>query len=388
MAYNPDRLDKLLKQITIFLTDSHWKTLVAEIILVWNGERLVGETPKGQELLEFTHTHPLRVVYPLQQGFGNDLLNRYHPDIVQVTTKAILYYDDDGPFYSFAAVQAGFELWKRHPRAQVGAMARELSLGTRQRTIHAQLLHDSAHQNDRAFVPHCPNLGDAVDYNYRYFANYDANMVLPSGSLLHANYLCFLWHPLLAPIRRFVRAQPVHPDDITVSTVVSQLAGRAPRVYSRRLNPPSADERKVMEEYYAQSKNKNQQQRRLTEDEPASHSPPQHSFTSTLSNTRNNHTIILSTDERLRHRRLMFGIDWDAKGGMDQNKQLWADLRTEAINALTQYFGSLNSGSIGWCAPDSPYYAPKKDGRCQPVMAKIGQLSWMQPDGKPKETCP
>ena len=61
-------------------------------------------------------------------------------------------------------------------------------------------------------------------------------MVLPSGSMLHSNYLCFLWHPALEEIRNFVLQHPVHPDDVTVSTVVSHLAGKAPRVYSRRLN--------------------------------------------------------------------------------------------------------------------------------------------------------
>ena len=73
---------------------------------------------------------------------------------------------------------------------------------------------------------------------------------------------------------------------------------------------------------------------------------------------------------------------------MTEMKQFWAELRTEAVNSLVRYFGSLNSGSIGWCEKDSEYYNAKKDGRCDPVMARQGWLPWMNPDGAPKDTCP
>ena len=73
---------------------------------------------------------------------------------------------------------------------------------------------------------------------------------------------------------------------------------------------------------------------------------------------------------------------------MTEMKQYWAELRTQAVNSLVRYFGSLNSGSIGWCPTESPYYDATKDGRCEPSMAKQGWLPWMNPDGTPKETCP
>jgi len=265
-------------------------------------------------------------------------------------------------------VRGGFELWKRHSDAQVGAMSREITYGSRQIQEHQELLGTS-HADDRQFVSHCTNMGDRVDYNYKYFANYDANMVLPSGSMLHSNYLCFLWHPVLEPIRQFVKKHPVHPDDVTVSTIVSHLSGRAPRVYSRRLNPDDGSE------INPPRIRKGRKSRRLNEF---------NNVTDYVELDDLDEGIIPASEQR---RRLMFGIDWDAKAGMDKNKQFWADLRTEAINALVQYFGSINSGSIGWC-DGTKYYNENVDGRCHPVMAKIGWLPWMNPDGSPKDTCP
>jgi hypothetical protein len=42
---------------------------------------------------------------------------------------------------------------------------------------------------------------------------------------------------------------------------------------------------------------------------------------------------------RQRHRKLLFGIDWDAK-------HYWAALRTEAVNALVQHFGIIDWGRL------------------------------------------
>ncbi|GKY97401.1 hypothetical protein MPSEU_000698600 [Mayamaea pseudoterrestris] len=379
MAYNPDRLRSCFTQIRKMLQDEDWQTIVEEVVLVWNGPRHIDESHVGVEMLEFAKNNSLRISYPLKMGFTNDLMNRYHPDVVNVTTKAILYYDDDGPFYSFKAVQAGFELWKRHSSAQIGAMARQISYGKRQQAERERL---SPNPNDRLFVSHCDNMNDQVDYNFRYFANYDANMVLPSGSFLHVNYLCFLWHPVLEPIREFVRAHPVHPDDVTVSMIVSQLAGRAPRVYSRRLNlDPERTYDVVPDDTSNGTADAVQRHRdllfdysRVEQAEDIDHDIEQ----SIDSFTRN---------EQQAHRRLMFGIKWDAGSGMTHAKQRWADMRTEAINSLIRYFGSLNSGSIGWCE-GTQWYDPNKDGKCEPVMAKQGWLPWMYPIGEPNEECP
>jgi len=336
MAYNPDRLGITLKEIRKLLSREAFSTLVKECILVWNGPREVDESPEGRELLEFAKENALRVVYPLKMGFPNDLMNRYHPDVLKVTTKALLYYDDDGPFYSYKAIESGFELWKRNSNAQIGAMSRQINYSSRQKEERAAL---GSEPNDKLFVSHCDNLQDEVEYNFYYFANYDANMVLPSGSMLHSNYLCFLWHPIFSDIRKFVLAHPVHPDDITVSTIVSHLAGRAPKVYSRRLNPDT--------------ESTDVQRRRLSEEKKGG----------------------------------IGGICWDCGSGMTEKKQIWADLRSQAINTLIRYFGSINSGSIGWCEGTEYYDPTKKDGKCKPIMAKQGWLPWMNKDGTPKTTC-
>ena len=354
MAYNPDRIDKMFKEIRNLLNPTTFHGLIKECIIVWNGPRSIDESQQGKTLLKFAETNALRIAYPLKMGFPNDLMNRYHPDVVQVTTKAILYYDDDGPFYSYKAVEAGFELWKRHSRQQMGAMSRNIIYDQRQ--LQERTTNFGANPNDHEFVSHCENLNDELKYNFYYFANYDANMVLPSGSMLHSNYLCFLWHPALEEIRNFVLQHPVHPDDVTVSTVVSHLAGRAPRVYSRRLNGlgPNKDQAVPHEEQ--------RKRRRLAED--------------------------LQQAQQPKNQKGMGGICWDCGAGMTDAKRIWADLRGQAINTLIRYFGSINTGSIGWCDEDSQYYNPKKDGKCHPVMAKVGWLSWMNPDGTTKTTCP
>jgi hypothetical protein len=329
MAYNPDRLQKLYNQILKMVSDPDFAPLVREVLIVWNGSRQVEETKLGESVVHLGLTKPVRISYPLQAGFPNDLMNRYHPRL-DIKTKAIMYYDDDGPFYSFQATIAGFELWKRNANAQIGAMARKLDLGPRQVDEKTAILNGPG---DRFFVSHCPT--DEVRYNFNEFANFGANMVLPSGSFLHSNYLCFLWHPLFAEIRSYVQKHPVNPDDGTVSVIVSQLAGRAPKVYSRRISDAKNDN----------GTSEGQQQRR---------------------------------------RRLMDGIDWDNNAQAADKKNMWGRLRSDAANSLVRYFGSMNSGSIGWCY-ETPY---QQGGYCKPEMAKVGYLPWMKPDHTPRDSCP
>ncbi len=375
MAYNPDRLGITRAEIRRMFHPNVFFGLVKEVILVWNGERHIDESEDGRAFLDDALTHPIRIVYPLKMGFPNDLMNRYHPQVVQPTTKAILYYDDDGPFYPYPAIQGGFELWKRHARAQIGAMARQITYSPRQQEFKLSLLgaetDKKAKPADDVFVSHCTNVDDAVDYEFHFFANYDANMVLPSGSMLHANYLCYLWHPIFEEIRQFVLLHPVHPDDMTVSMIVSQLAGVAPRVYSRRLDRIQPKKGRQLTERFVTAENK------TSDDSEQSHSDESWDMMG-----------IIPLSEQQRHRSLMFSICWDCGAGMTEMKQYWAELRTEAVNALVRYFGSINSGSIGWCTTDSEYYNVNKDGRCWPTMAKQGMLPWMNSDGTPKATCP
>jgi hypothetical protein len=392
MAYNPDRLTVTLNQIRTMLERDDWKGLVHECVIVWNGERSLSESDAGNRTLAYADdpSTSLRISYPLRMGLPNDLMNRYHPDVVQPRTKALLYYDDDGPFYSFDAVQAGFELWKRHSSAQVGAMSREIVVGSRQRSERSAFAWpespDASGHNDRMFVSHCDNVGDQVDYNFRYFANYDANMVLPSGSFLHSGYLCYLWHPVLESLRRFVIDHPVHPDDMAVSLVVSQLSGRAPRVYSRRLK--KADKGKVdknQSEATTRRLLEDRSRRRLHDaskpaDEDYDRDYEEESFRKYLQRfqqkgsfdnlpvspvTRaDTSTALPSPRDRQMRRRLLFNIEWDTNNQkMTASKKMWAALRTEAVNSLVRYFGSLNSGSIGWCE-GTQWYNLRVAGKC------------------------
>lgn len=154
--------------------------------------------------------------------------------------------------------------------------------------------------------------------------------VLPSGSMIHRNYLCFIWHPALTELRKFVFDHLVHPDDMTVSTIVSHISGRAPKPYSRRV--PERDHR-----------------RRLTEDAANTTSPE----------------------------------------GMWRTKD-WGKLRSIALNSVIAYFGGINSGSYGWCYKTQYHQVAKKGGRqvCEPEMARDGMLPWMEEGGYMHDICP
>jgi hypothetical protein len=330
MGYNPDRLVQCKIQVHRMTTmnEKTWNNLVKEVILVWNGDRALKETKAGRTLLKWAKDPDLafRILYPLQEGFPNDLMNRYHPRF-NITTKAILFYDDDGPFYSVQAVTSGFELWKRNANAQMGAMARRLDVGDR-----ALVEKEAIPLGDtRQWVSNCRTAGDMVRYNFQHFAQTGANMALPSGSFLHSNYLCFLWHPVLEEIRTFVRAHPVHPDDVTVSTIVSHISGRAPLVYSRRVNKP---------------------------DTPTTNS--------TEMLQKEEEEDVEEEEADVQRRRLL----WD-----DGNHGVWARKRESSVNSLLGYFGSLNSGSDGWCF-GTPYH-DKERNICIPDQAREGMIPWM-----------
>jgi hypothetical protein len=371
MAYNPDRLKKMYNQI--FKMTSDFGNLVKEVVVVWNGDRRVEDTNLGQSLVDLTKVKPVRISYPLQAGFPNDLFNRYHPRL-GITTKAIMYYDDDGPFYSYKAVLGGFEMWKRNSNAQIGAMARKLDLNRRQEKERLSILNGIG---DRNFISHCPT--DELRYNFNEFAQFGAKMVLPSGSFLHSNYLACLWHPVFTELRQYVQQHPVNPDDGTVSAMVSHLAGRAPKVYSRRINEAQENgQRRLLEN-----------EERVAENESVLPSR----VNGTTMRWKNmdddddddvaDHVVIDTTTSSQTRRRLMDGINWDA-GGDHEKKHDWGKLRSDAANSLIRYFGSVNSGSIGWC-----YGTQYQQGEyCQPDQARVGQLPWLKPDHTAKDMCP
>ena len=95
----------------------------------------------------------------------------------------------------------------------------------------------------------------------------------------------------------------------------------------------------------------------------------------------------------MNHRRLMFGIDWDKSAAMNKDKEYWAGLRTSAVNSVVGFFGSLNSGSLGWCYQTKYHEVlvdkkKKKRNECNPIMAYQGTLPWLTPEHTAKEQCP
>jgi hypothetical protein len=147
-----------------------------------------------------------------------------------------------------------------------------------------------------------------VEYNYFVFPNFKAHMSLPSGSILHRNYLCFVWHPAFEEMRQFILDHPTHPDDMTISTLVSHLVGKPLRTFPRNIAQPKEDANR----------------RRLGD-----------SFQKGLAGEDNNTDMV---HEDMPRRRLL----WQQKD--------WGNMREEAIDSIVGYFGSINPGSVGWCA--------------------------------------
>jgi Glycosyl transferase family 64 domain len=349
MGYRPDRLAKFKLQVHRMtqLNQEVWNGIIKEVVLVWNGDRELSTSQAGRKILEWAADTAInfRIFFPLKEGFPNDLMNRYHPRF-GISTKAVLLYDDDGPFYGVQAVTSGFELWKRNANAEIGAMARRLDVANR-----AQTEKDVLPRGERQWVSNCRAVGDTIRYNFQHFAQTGANMALPSGSFLHRDFMCFLWHPVMEEIRQFVRAHPVHPDDVTVSTIVSHVSGRAPKVYSRRLNKADALE------------NTTDADSGDTSDEPQD--------------------ILQKPEESKRlqiHNSMRRRLLWD-----DGNHGVWAKKRESAVNSLLGYFGSLNSGSDGWCY-GTPYHDKIKNV-CVPDQARVGMLNWMAENNDPLQ-CP
>jgi len=373
MSHTVEDVKRLRKMMVgIQGLSSHLGT--AEIILVWNSDKevLTGATHKfAKKILYYAEdeTHPLRIFYSLENGLENNLLNRYHP-MLKPTQEVVMYFDDDGPFFKEDAMVAGLKLWQFNSDTQVGSMSRNLRLTSdRMRSTQesaaesaAKLINNDAWQthvspNDESriaahkdnpasngfpeFTPLCHNeTGDTVEYNYHYFPNFDANMFLPSGTFLHRNYLCFIWHPVFAELRQFTLDHPTHPDDMVISTLVSHLSGKGLRSFPRRILKPRNEELPVEDEI--------------------------------------NLRDIVGTDGS--RRRLLW----------EQDK--WGDMRENAINIILKYFGSINPGSVGWCT-GTKYFTKgdrKKENslyRCEPEFPTQKDIPWINEGGLGYNQC-
>lgn len=390
MSHNTERLEKLMGPLTAMI-DS-WPGLT-EVILVWNSLRIslldvangkVNGRGKSNEIKHAAQlvawdadpNHPFRVFFSLEEGLTNNLLNRYHPKIAPVN-EAVMYFDDDGPFWSVNAMAvAGFELWKRNSNVQVGGFPRNVRFLSKRMTDLGKAAVGKSHDfvtkkmgegSPPPFTPTCRNItGDVVEYNYFVFPDFDAHVLLPSGTFLHRNLLCFVWHPAFEELRRFVTEHPTHPDDMTVSTLVSHLVGRAPRVFPKDVEPRAAVVvQKVKEEG---NKVENNKKRQLTEMEESEFE------------------TIESFDDKLgspalvdqHHRRLL----WKQKN--------WGPMREEAINSIIGYFGSIHPGTVGWCA-GTPYMKKNNKGVshvCKPEKPSLDLIPWLNEGGVGFNQCP
>lgn len=358
----------------------------AEIILVWNSEKEVllnSDKSDAKLIVEWNNdeSHPLRIFFSLENGLGNNLLNRYHP-MLQPKQEAIMYFDDDGPFYEPGPMHAGFSLWKFNSDVQIGSLTRNIrfpsermndlqnkatSLAAEHYRKNSWQTHTHPYDTDivnRAmaeagesepgypnFTPICRDeTGDNVEYNYFVFPNYKAHMSLPSGSFLHRNYLCFVWHPLFKELRQFILDHPTHPDDMTISTLVSHLTGKPIRTFPRYFR----DQKRRLEEEDMEIEEKH------VEDDTSE--------------------INVSNIENMRRRLL-----WQQKD--------WGNMREEAINSILGYFGSINPGSVGWCA-GTEYEKPDTGKgnmvyKCDPEYPSgADMIPWLKEGGLGYDECP
>ena len=370
MSHTTERLDAFMPQIESMV--GTWPGLT-EIIIVWNSNREVIKTASesttesnekkfASQLLDWHADvyHPLRIFFSLEEGLTNNLLNRYHPKLKPIN-EVVMYFDDDGPFWSKEAmIDAGLNLWKRNSNVQVGGFPRNVRfLSDRMRNAEKIALKASIDlvvqektEEYPSFTPICRNVtGDFVEYNYFTFPDFTAHMLLPSGSFLHKNFLCFIWHPAFEELRTFVTTHKTMPDDMTVSTLVSHLVGRAPRTFAkdivasgkRRL---SADTTFTLDQFYKGVDN--------DDDYSIQH---------------------LHTDQF--HRRLL----WKQKN--------WGNMREEAINSIVGYFGSIHPGTVGWCA-GTEYMKPGRRGVhyvCQPEKPGLDLIPWLKRGGTGNSQC-
>lgn len=281
-------------------------------------------------------------------------------------------------------MNAGFELWKFNSDVQMGSMARNIrfpskrmdALQNEASDIAAHLYKDDAWQthvhpydtvNVRAkmeehnlsetgypeFTPIChEQSGDVVQYNYFVFPHFKAHMSLPSGSILHRNYLCFVWHPAFEELRQFILDHPTHPDDMTISTLVSHLIGKPLRTFPRKIKSPPSNENV-------------ETNRRLLE-----------TSTAEIDDTD-------ATEDSLPRRRRLL---WQQKD--------WGNMREEAIDSIVGYFGSINPGSVGWCAGTEYQKGAEGKGnmRYDCISSKnppplLTQIPWMNEGGLGHDEC-
>lgn len=398
MSYSLKRIPELISGIRKI---SSWKH-TSELILVWNSERKIltdasnlnhlSHNPYASELLSysFNSSHPLRIFYSLEQNLVNNLLNRYHPSL-RPKEEAVLYFDDDGPFFDELPMEIGFELWKRHSDVQVGSFPRNIRF-TSQRMLENQriatnkIIQLSAEENSYYTNNHTSNItslypdftplchrqtGDVLQYNYFIFPQYTAHMFLPSGSFLHRNFLCFIWHPVFADLRQYILDHPTHPDDMVISTIVSHLSGKGLRAFPRIV---FGDEKKEVLG--------NMSYRVLNQFEDSRYNSIVNDHIKKIFENHNKHALY-SYDEEL-----ISNFSGTVQRILLWQQQNWAKMREEAINSIIGYFGSINPGSVGWCmGTDSQRKGGTMLYDCKPEFPHYKKIPWIRKGGLGSDSC-
>lgn len=373
MSHTTDRLKKMMGGIK----DICSRNATEESIVVWNSPRSLLESDKlGKELLEWDRdtSNKMRIFFALENGLENNLLNRYHP-LISPKSEAVMYFDDDGPFFDERAMSiVGLELWRRNSDVQNAAFPRNLRvLSDRMKNMQKQGMEaniksflergkegNAGGEVDIPFTPTCrERTGDIIEYNYFVFPQFGANMALPSGSIIHRNYLCFIWHPALGELRKYIREHPTHPDDQTVSAIISQLSGKPPRAFPRNIK----DGGKPVNLRGTDKATNTTKRRRLSD------------YYNVLDDASDDyHTE--HVDQH--HRRLL----WQQKN--------WGPMREEAANSIIGYFGSLNAGSLGWCVgTEYQKKRPRDSGgyNCDPEFPTLDLIPWIKLGGVGYDQC-
>lgn len=182
-------------------------------------------------------------------------------------------------------------------------------------------------------------------------------------------------------------AHPTHPDDITVSMIVSHITGRAPRVYTRRMHKRNA--KKILDDgrivdvkddtvtpvVMLPPKNYTTRRRLETSIEAIEQDEVEETAQIYESYAHDSFKHSYNGGDKTRRRLL-----W--------NEQEWAGYREDALNSIASYFGSFNGGSVGWCL--ATQFHVKQNGLhwCEQIISGLDWAPWVNEGQLGYDECP
>lgn len=160
---------------------------------------------------------------------------------------------------------------------------------------------------------------------------------------------------------------------MSVSTIISHLTGKAPRVFSRRILSPS----RFLS--VAESSIDHKEEIEVSQMSPmktTNHEKDHDDIKDFNTNLRTQKYFPYDDNSSLNHRNLLW------------QQENWADMREEAIASVIGYFGSINPGSVGWCTgTEFKTQTRKKDYTCDPEFPQEKELPWMVKGGLGNDEC-